>query len=73
LIGVADHPGKAAAAAAAAVFTSWLDESGTCVRKLPSLGLRTSSWAAPADENLPPMKFRTLSYFADGLAEATVN
>jgi len=73
LIGVTDHAGKATAAAATALFTSWLDESGTRVRRLPSLGLLTSSRAAPAEENAPLMKFRTLLYFADVRAGATVN
>jgi len=55
------------------VFTSWLEESGIRVRRLPSLGLRTSSRAAPAEENLPLMKFRTVLYFDVVRAGAAVN
>jgi hypothetical protein len=43
------------------------------VRRVPSLGLRTSIRAAAAEENPPLMKFRTLLYFADVRAAATVN
>src|SRR4026209_1710413 len=59
LIGVADQAGNASVAARIAASTSPTEESGTRERRLPSLGLTTSStWAWPETKR-PPITLRT--------------